>query len=592
MILLATMCLLLVPHGGRFQPPLGPAPPLASITPPTLLPDPDPGDDDDDSGDGTDDGTDDDTGDDDVIIPDDPGPQAPGVLPSLPGMGPVAYYEGGSWEWWFDFNEEALVDASRRMAERETRPNDRPFEPLSESDRLNRLLPVLAEALHHHDRDLRATAAMSLGRLGLSAAVPLLSEALNDRDLFVRAQALIALGATGRPAALEALADVADERRQSDEMRVFALAAIALVEGPQAQGLLAGWLSPARLKHENNVVRAGAIFAAGVNESAALLPPLLTLADSHLCRKESTMEAVLAGALGRLPSEQALPGLLIYARRKDNQVRRSAAAGLQGQSERLTPAQAQQIWQALSNEGDWTIRLSLIKALAGCPVPWAGERLTRLLATTRTGALPHVALALGIDGSPDHVEPLLALLAERRDTSLRGATAVALGLLGDARASPALSELLEQTPGPQLQSALCLAVGLVDAEQPGQVEALSDLARGSHDVEVIRHAVMGLGLLGARRVLDELSAALPKIRSAVDLAAMLHALGLSGDRRQIKPLLALIADDEQPRFVVRYALGALGDLGDPRPLSPAGRFSRHADLELDLELLFELYRML
>jgi HEAT repeat protein len=527
-----------------------------------------------------------------VIIPDAPGPDGSTALPSLPGMGPVAYFDGSSWEWWFDFNEEQLVELRRRMASRATRPGDRPFEPITDVDRQLLLFPPLAEALSHHDRDMRATAAMSLGRLGLASAVPLLIPMIDDPDLFVRTQSLIALGASGRLAALEPLHAVARNRRLSDELRVFAMAAVALIPGEEADGLLAGWLSPQWLENENNLIRAGAIFAAGVHESAGLLKPLLTLAQSNLCRREASMQALLAGALGRVPSEQAVPQLLSYSQGQDNQVRRSAAAGLQGQGQRLSPAQAQQVWQDMSHEGDWTIKLSLIKALAGSREPWMGDRLQHILKTTRTGALPHVALALGMNGNPDHVKALLKLLDQRHDTSLRSALAISLGLLGDPRAGPALSQLLNKTSSPQLQSGLCLAMGLVNAELPGQVETLATLTRKSHDVEVIRHGVMALGLLGARGTLDQFSESLPDIHSAVDLASMIHGLGLSGDLRQIQSLLTLLAVDEQPRFVLRYALGALGDLGDPRPVSPAGRYSRYANLELDMELLFELYRML
>ncbi|MFT7465373.1 MAG: hypothetical protein ACI9EF_003739, partial [Pseudohongiellaceae bacterium] len=38
MILLATLCLLLLPHGGRFQPPLGPTPPPAATGGPLINP--------------------------------------------------------------------------------------------------------------------------------------------------------------------------------------------------------------------------------------------------------------------------------------------------------------------------------------------------------------------------------------------------------------------------------------------------------------------------------------------------------------------------------------------------------------------------
>jgi HEAT repeat protein len=557
------LCLLLGLHGGRFLPPLGPK--LTSA-----------------ANGGTSDGT---GGD----IP--PAPPDLSSLPSLPGMGPVALFEEGSWEWWFDFNEEQLVNLRGRMLARDVRLEDRAFEPISDQDRRELLVPVLAEALKHRNRDMRATAAMSLGRLGLSESVPLVKPLVYDRDLFVRAQAVLALGASGRGAALETLTALADDHHESDELRVFALAAIALIDQEEAHAFLGGWLDPKRLKHENNVVRAGAVFAAGVAEAPSLLPFMLELADSRVCRKEASMQALLAGALGRLPTERALPALLIYGGRKDNQVRRSAAAGLQAQGRRLTPAQTDLVWERYADEGDWSVRVSLLRALAGTHVSGVDERLADLLGSTRTVARPHVALALGLDGDPQHLEPLLGVLEDHQGVSLRGAVSIALGLLGDPLASEVLAEMLENETSPQLQSALCLAVGLLDDEQADQIERLVELATQRHDVEVVRHAIAGLGLLGARRALDELSEALSEVRNTVDLAAQIYGLGLAGDRRQIASLVALIEADEQPRFVLRYALGALGDLGDPHSVAPASRFSRCADLGLHLELLFELYRM-
>jgi len=556
------LCLLMGLHGGRFLPPLGPGPPSTGDIAPDV-----PGGD----------------------IP--PGPPELGVLPSLPGMGPVSAFEEGSWEWWFDFNEEHLVDLRGRMLSRGVRPDDRAFEPINDEDRRQLLAPVLAQALKHRNHDLRATAAMSLGRLGLSESVPLVMELLGDPHLFVRAQAVLALGASGRLAALERLTALANDRDESDEMRVFALAALALIDVPEAHAFLASWLSPFRLKHENNVVRAGAVFAAGVAEAPSLLPAMLELADSSLCRKEATMQALLAGALGRHPSAQAVPALLIYGGRSDNQVRRSAAAGLQGKGGKLTPGQLDLVWKRYADEGDWSVRLSLLRAMAGSHVTGVDERLAGLLTSTRTVARPHVALALGIDGNAQHVGPLLAELERRSDISVRGAVVTALGLLGDHRASLDVAAMLESEASPQLQSAICLAVGLLDDEQPDQVSRLVELATSSHDVEVVRHAVAGLGLLGARLALDDLTQSLSVLKNTVDVAALLYGLGLAGDRRQIPSIVAMIEEDDQPSFVVRYALGALGDLGDPRSVGPAGRFSRHAELGLDLELLFELYRM-
>ena len=135
-------------------------------------------------------------------------------------------------------------------------------------------------------------------------------------------------------------------------------------------------------------------------------------------------------------------------------------------------------------------------------------------------------------------------------------------------------------------------MGLLDARTPEVAQRLEDQARTSADVEVVRSAIVGLGLLGERARLAGLASDMPKLSGAVHRAAVLHGLGLVGDRSTLAPLMAMARDDGQPAYVRAYAIQALGELADPRPLSPCWRLSADVEMNLDVGFLFELYRVL
>jgi HEAT repeat protein len=139
---------------------------------------------------------------------------------------------------------------------------------------------------------------------------------------------------------------------------------------------------------------------------------------------------------------------------------------------------------------------------------------------------------------------------------------------------------------------VCLALGLINPGQPVLSERFDTLAREEADVELVRWAMIALGLVGARERLDALAADAPRLGNMVQRATVVHGLGLVGDRRTVDPLLRVFRDPAQPGYVRTYALQALGELVDPRPISPAARLSNHVELNHDVGFLFELYRVL
>jgi HEAT repeat protein len=539
-------------------------------------------------------------------IPPAPDPGTPTAIEGIvaqPGLGPQLAFDPSRWEWWFDFNQEPLLDLRARMPARARSAGAR-FEPVTPDDRGTQVLPVLLEALRDrpasglvqpraNPRDVRAAAVLSLGRLQRTDAVPYIEIVLEgDPDLFVRTQAVLALGFSGSPQAVETLVRLFRDEKQGEEVRTYAVASLALVGNAQALDVLRAALSEKSLQGFNNQLRDAVLYAAGVSGDAALGDALRALPGTYFFGKEPDVRALAAVTLGRLGEPASLPELLKLLVDADNQVRRSAAMGFEALTGVLASVDVEQLIARIRDESDAPTRRVLLRALGQTRTAAGREFLQAALPGGNVDDQPHVALGLALDGHFTNAAPLLSALAKAHESSHVGALALALGLLDAPDAIEPLTALLGEAKDPLLQSNLALAVGLLDPDQAEPSARLEELARSSSDVEVVRSAVIGLGLLGDRPRLAALAAGIPKVRGLVQRAALVHALGLVGDRQLITPLAAIAADEGQPAYVRAYALQALGELADPRELSPCWRLSSHAEMHLDVGFLFELYRVL
>jgi HEAT repeat protein len=546
MLVPVLLTLLALPHGGSFQPPLD---------------------------------------------PEDPGASPP--VPSQPGTGPVTVFQPGRWEWWFDFNQEGLLRLRERMLALPVPEGERPFEAVDDELRLREVLPVLVDALRHRHRDVRASAAMSLGRLNLAAALPYIETMIDDPDLFVRAHAILALGVSGQPAAVEPLAAVLEDERRPAEARMYAAAALGLVGSPESLDVLSSWLPAKRLGAVKNQLRWGLVYAAGVSESPTLVPSLLSLRDSWLWEQDATLRALAAVALGQIGEVETVAPLLELLGDDHNQVRRSAAAGLERAARHLTTDQIREVILHEREENDWAARANLVRALAANPDPVAVAHLITTLRHSATLVRPQAALALGMAGDPAAAPLLLETLADQHEMSTRGSLVVGLGLMQSTEARPVLASLLPRATDPTFAGYLALALGLVGEPTPAVLDGVTAIAAERHDVEAVRLGIVSLGLMGARSRLDALAAGLDDDgMGTMDVAARLFGLGLVGDAPTLEVLLDVTRADDRPTYVVRYAIGALGDVCDPRPVNPLWRLSRHVELNLDIDVLFELYRTL
>jgi HEAT repeat protein len=522
-----------------------------------------------------------------------------------PGLGPEIKFTSSRWEWWFDFNSEPLVDLRRRLPVRAQASGSHPWRGLSKTDRESVVLPALVDALrqkpattsgirrHFNNRDVRAAAVLSLGRLRIPEAVPFIEFVFDeDPDLFVRTQAVLALGFSGSSQAVETLARLFHDKKQGEEIRTFAVVGLGLIGNPQAVDELSAALAEKPLKANGNQLRAAVIYAAGLSGHPSLGSRLRALSETWLFEKEAGVRALVATALGGIDDPASIPFLLTQLEDPDNQVRRSAAAALEGTSARLDDETVARLISVYEGDADAPTRFNLLRALGNARLDSSREFLREAVRSTTFSFRPHAALALAIDGDPGNADVLLAELMQEKEQSARSSLAVALGILGSRSAAEPLLELLRKERDPALQGYLCLAIGLINPPQTEFPELVDEIIRDSNNIELLRYSVIALGLLGDRQRVADLTAAMPQINGTLRRATLVHGLGLVGDRSSIRPLIDLTNDSNQPTYVRTYALQALGELADPRELPVPWQLSSHVEMNHDVGFLFELFQVL
>ena len=450
---------------------------------------------------------------------------------------------------------------------------------------------MLLQALEHHNRDVRATAAVSVARLGLPSAIDAVIDRTRDPDLYVRTQAVLALGFVHQPITTERLHAILRDRLNGSEIRLVAAVALGLLGTSESIQILEQYLQPKTLKKLDYLLQAGVVYAAGVAAEHAPAHSLIALLDTWQLEQDARLRSLLTVALGRSGVPAALPVVLRLLADDDNEVRRSAAAALEGLASHVQAPEAQAIIKRASTEKDLSTLGNLYHALGRVRLPETRAFLKQELTRTTTLLRPHVALALGLDGDPSNADKLLDALDDQHELSARGALITALSMIQDPRVLPILRDELKKSQEPVYLSVLCRAAGLVGEADDETVKRLVELAETIHNVEVSRLAMLGLGLLGQRDEVSALAETSSEVLATMDRAGRAFAMGQVGDRDTIAPLLDLAQDERQPSYVIAYAIQALGEICDSRIRSPVWYLSRHVSLYHDVTDIYELYRL-
>lgn len=431
-----------------------------------------------------------------------------------------------------------------------------------------RVIPLFTKALSDPDREVRAAAAVALGKLRASAAAPALEDlyrTTSQQDVREAAlQGLLLMGDPGVRRFLIAVASTIDEQRR---LRGFALLGLGRIGDTPSRAFLLSFFDP-----RNKLARAMLPSSTGDRREfrVAALAGLLLTGDKGLAgefrriardkRYDEDVRAYAVTCLGKLGVGDALDDVLrMLARNGSNQVRRSAAlaAGLLAGPNDLKVAR--KVEKAMRSDKDKIVRHFATISLGRIGGDWAVTRLLKRYERANREERGFILLALGYARHKAGLELLRHELTTAADASVRACAAVAFGLYGDpAQAEPIRAAL--DTKNPLLRMTAMLTLGMLnDTLAAGRIRELLlekdpglrlsaavayALLRQHHAVPLFIQQLKESGNVQTQMGFTQVMGYLPSVRAAAAVEEIYKDPGLQRQvRAQAVTALGTLADD-------------------------------------------------
>jgi HEAT repeat protein len=478
----------------------------------------------------------------------------------------TASYDAFWWLWWLD-NHPRFLHPHRFDS---TTTGGR-YGDLVERSRFDGLHAQMGEAIRAQlasgNGEVRARAAIALGRLGGATAVPDLKRLLADASREVRDAAILALGATGSEQAVEPLFDLADDGRLGEARERVSplaqpLALIALGVGRRLGMGRTVDLRVQRLLAERGDdadpdFLLGGLFYKSLTDAGNLDLRAASLAGDGKARFDVRCRAL--EELGRTFAQESLATLTAELGGNDLERRRSAAFGLRNLPDDVALAP---LLAAFEKERESTTRSLILLAIGERGGADARPFLQGVLAD---GPRPQrawaaIALAICTRSEPEKARVEVGALirkafASEKSASLQGAYLIAGGIVQDASLVPWMREALASSDSSlRVAASYGLAMIAGDAAREALIARLADeptsLGKAAlaealgyiadpHDAEhlvAVFHAVSdpalrgtvarAMGLHGSPQSFEFLRTQLAQAESAPVRAGVLEALGL------------------------------------------------------------------
>jgi HEAT repeat protein len=405
-----------------------------------------------------------------------PAPSAPtggGTPPTIPGGGTSTAARPGrkggnveelrSWRAWWRVQEERFLKPRLRLREAEARAATAPGTATDVRD--GRARDAIRDALRDREWTVRSAAAVALGRIGSTDSFHDLVALHTTRKADVRRSAGIGVGLLREPLAAERVGAVLFDVNEEESVRCTAALGLGLMGGAEAAAVLDRFLAPSRDAarasglRRTALVEESAVVALGMTGHAPAGELLLRLASDP--RVEDRARAFAHESLARLMGAGATPHLVRGLRGDAEVVRRSCAAALgnlPGVADATTVAALARV---AAEDRDASTRRFALLSLGLCG---AGEpALSRLVLSCPSADRPFAVLAAGVGRCTKTAPTLRAMLATEKEPELRGALAVALGLLGDGDSLPSLRAGAKDVKDPVLRGDFLTGLTLAGA---------------------------------------------------------------------------------------------------------------------------------
>jgi HEAT repeat protein len=223
--------------------------------------------------------------------------------------------------------------------------------------------------------------------------------------------------------------------------------------------------------------------------------------------------------------------------------------------------------KAHEDEGHTLPRRFLMISLGRVGGPEAIGVLTKELDSGDKTRRAFAALSLGIAGAIEVAPRLRQDLVGPTEDRVRGAFAIALGLMKDPKAFAPVSQICQTKTNDELLSYCVWFFAL--APNPDSRSVLEKILGQSRAPETVEAAAIALGILGAAESQPFLSQLLLGKSQDILRKAAATALGRMRDQRGVEPLLKVAKSDETPavRAAAIAALGAIGRRTDRPPFA-------------------------
>lgn len=517
-------------------------------------------------------------------------PPGGGGAPAAPGFG--GGDEGAPatrWESWWADNREDLLHIAERVDSAcplpvtpaggaKEPPCDAAASRAANAAKVcGDVLPVLLWALHDEDYDVRASAAIALGKLGdVRASAPLQGCARRDERDDVRRAALLGLGLLGKPDAVPFLSAVVADQRLASEERSMAALALGLVGGDEAASFLSFLLERDATRPDPTVPTEAQLIASvyealGLTQSVEALRTLWRAADDEGASPFLRAHAVIG--LGRLADRTSVERCIkLLAPTTDLQLRRAAVATLGCVATAADLDAAKALAGLVATDRDPLTRRFAIAGLGGIRVPQVCVLLRTQLGSCAPADRPAFALALAVQGDTTSAPAIREALRGEMDESARSAYCIALGLLHDAAAAPDLERLIAPGTSPGTYRGFA-ALSLAVVPSPGSCERLWKRLPDEHDARVWGDYAIALGLMGDTRVRAFLSHQLADGDSNFDKCRAAACLGLLRRADAVSELTEVARNRRVPGVVRSLCVVALGQIADPLPVPKLSRLS-------------------
>lgn len=532
-----------------------------------------------------------------------PAPSAPSSGGSGPGAqsgtpnAPWTDADNAWWLWW-EYNKLEYLRPNSLSSRAWPRTGDDGGDAFDDQlDALRRVLePRLIEALGDGDANVRASAAVALGRTAGATAVEPLLAMLDDPSRSVRQRALLALGATGAAQAQSLLLHVAREGTLpgGEDVTPLArpLAVVALGLGRRAGFDELVDLEVARLLETRSQAERERLGIAGLMyhtlaPCAALEEIAVRLADDA-----TEPQVVRSRALESLRSAVA-PQVLSELQHAVNgsrlESRRSAALAL---GDFAHPLASAALLTAFETESEPTARGFLLVAIGRQGGPQAQEFLNDTLLHGKHAMRPWAALALGVlahgDADPEVGDVLRKALTRERNRDTQGAFWLALGLAGDVEALPLLRAGLAEAADPRQRMYAATALSLIGGEAAR--EALLERLELEPSAMARVAIVQALGILGRQGDAPVLYHALRGLRTPELRGMAASALAFHGSGSALAALHELERNRAAGDVTRAAAYDGLGLMLGRTPSFALGELSRASNFTLYSDWVDELFQ--